>query len=167
MRYNSIIKNFSQQWQALKNQKDDNGPEVPKISKNLLVNKWTKAFDDYLHCKVGSHTIPLAYITREMAEVLVVIQTLAAGILHSEEHGSVEGDLVACASHTHPVFHDDNTTIYYDLEEATHETSYAASIKPSKYRKDGRGAWSSIMNQYVGQDKCLAEIKAMDDLLHN
>ena len=51
---------------------------------------------------------------------------------HSTEHGSVEGELVARAAHTHALYRDDNSVVYYHLEEATRGTPYAASIKPFK-----------------------------------
>ena len=38
---------------------------------------------------------------------------------HSTEHGSVKDELVARASHTHALFHDDNATVYHHLEETT------------------------------------------------
>ena len=41
------MKNFEIQWKALKGKKEDNEPEVPKISKALPVIKWTEAFQDF------------------------------------------------------------------------------------------------------------------------
>lgn len=167
MRWDPAIKNFWQQWQALKDRKEEDDIEVPKISKNLSVIKWTEAFNDYLHRKVGARTIPLAYVTCMEANVPAACPATAHNMPHSAEFGSVEGDLVARASHAHPLYRDDNSQVYYDLEEATRGMSYAASIKPFQRAKDGRGAWLSLVQQYAGQDKWLAEIKRMDELLHN
>ena len=74
--------------------------------------------------------------------------------------------MIAQASHTHAMFRDDNAAVYYALEEATHSTSYAASIKPFQRTKNGRGALLALMNQYAGNDKWEAEIRKQDDLLH-
>jgi len=41
------MKNFEIQWKALKGKKEDDQPEVPKISKALPVIKWTEAFQDF------------------------------------------------------------------------------------------------------------------------
>ena len=49
---------------------------------------------------------------------------------HSTEHVSVEAELIARAAHTHARFREDNSVVYYHLEEGTRGTSYAASIKP-------------------------------------
>ena len=49
MHWNNIIKNFEIQWKALKAKKDEDTPEVPRISKSLPIIKWTEAFQDHLH----------------------------------------------------------------------------------------------------------------------
>ena len=86
---------------------------------------------------------------------------------HSTEHGSVEAELIARASHNHALFRDDNASVYHYLEEATRTTVYAASIKPFQRAKNGRGAWLALVGQYAGNDKWEAEIQRQDDLLHN
>ena len=93
--------------------------------------------------------IPLAYVIRTDPLVPDTAPTLAPNQPHSTEHGSVESELIARASHTHALFRDDNSVVYYHLEEATRGTSYAASIKPFQKVKDGRGAWKALASQYV------------------
>jgi hypothetical protein len=168
MMWHPVLKNFDLQMKSLETRmKSNEDHEVPKITKSLVIIKWTEAFDDFLHRKIGTRTIPLAYVTRASGAVLGPCPTRATDLPHSTEHGSVEADLVARAEHTHPLFRDDNSTVYYHLEEATRTTIYAASIKPFQRTKDGRGAWLALLNQYAGQDKWLAEIKRSEELLHN
>ena len=69
-------------------------------------------------------------MTRPLAAVPVLPPTFEAGEPSAVEYGSVEGELVARASHAHVLFRDDNATVYYLLEEATRDTNYSASIKP-------------------------------------
>jgi hypothetical protein len=166
MRWNPVIKNFTQQWQALKDRKDGEAPEVPKMTKTLSIIKWTEAFTDFLHRKIGVRMVPLAYIVREQV-VPDVLPALANGLPHSAEHESLEGEMIARASHTHPLFRGDNSAVYYLLEEATRVTSYAPTIKPYQRSKQGREAWRSLVNQYAGEDKWQAELKRQDELLHN
>ena len=109
--------------------------------------------------------IPLAYVIQIDPQVPGNAPPLAAKQPHSTEHGSVEGELVARASHSHALFRDDNSVVHYHLEEATRGTSYAASIKPFQRGKDGRGAWKALNSQYVGMDKWEAEIKCQEQLL--
>jgi hypothetical protein len=114
MRWDPVIKNFTQQWQALKDRKDGEAPEVPKITKTLSIIKWTEAFTDFLHRKIGVRMVPLAYIVRELVTPGVP-PALATGLPNSTEHGSVEGEMIARTSHTHPLFRDDNSSVYYLL----------------------------------------------------
>ena len=164
--WTTVVKNFDIQWQALRGRKDGESPEVPKITKALPIIKWTQAFTDYLHRKIGARMIPLAYVIREDVAVPAVAPALVAGQPHSEMHGSVEGELIARASHTHALYRDDNSDVYFKLEEATRSTSYAASIKPFQRGRNGRAAWLALTNQYAGQDKWEQELKKQDDMLH-
>jgi hypothetical protein len=72
---------------------------------------------------IGIRTIPLAYVIRPIVAV-PPITAIAAGAPHSLEHKAIEIELVARANHTHPLYRDDNSTLYYKLEEATRATSY-------------------------------------------
>ena len=113
--------------------------EVPMITKALPIIKWTEAFQDFLNSVIGDRLIPLAYITCVDPQVPGNAPPLAVNQPHSTEHGSVEGELVARAAHTHVLYRDTNFVVYYHLEEATRGTPYAASIKPFQRGKDGRG----------------------------
>jgi hypothetical protein len=166
LQFDPVIENFTEQWKALLQRKKDDPPEVPKISKALPIMKWTEAFDDFLNRAIGTRTIPLSYVTRETVTPTNILPPQAQDRPHSIENGSVEGDMIAFASHDHPSYRDDNAQIYYYLEEATRGTPYAATLKPFQRRKDGRTALLSIRSQYAGRDKWDAEIKRQDDLIH-
>jgi hypothetical protein len=153
------MKNFSEQWKALEDKKGDDEPEVPKIP---IIN-WADAFMDYLHRVVGARKVNLAYVVRPEAAV-PTIGAQAAGTPHSTEHGSIEMELIARASHVHLLYREDNSLLYYKIEEATRATTYDVSIKPFQKSKNGRAAWSAVLNQYAGKDK--AEIKKHEKLLH-
>jgi hypothetical protein len=62
IRWNHVAKNFEEQWKALKDRKDADEPDVPKISKTLPVMKWTESFPDFLRQVIGVRTIPLIYV---------------------------------------------------------------------------------------------------------
>ena len=162
----SVMKNFDTQWKALKLKKDKDEPETPKITKGLNVMKWGESFRDYLHRCVGVRMVPLVYVIREEADVPAECPPNATGQPHSDSAGSVEEELVSRATQTHPLFRNDNASVYYKMEEATRGTTYAASIKPYQRRKDGRGAFKAIIAQHAGDDKWNAEIAKQDTLLH-
>ena len=130
LQWNTVMKNFDVQWTALEEKKGDDSPETPKISKALPVIKWMEAFKDFLNRKIGNRNIPLVYIIREVLNPPAAAPPLAPGQPHFLEYGSVEAELIARASHAHALFRDDNSDLYFLLEEATRGTQYAASIKP-------------------------------------
>jgi hypothetical protein len=107
----------------------------------------------------------LAYAVRS-DPIVPAIGTIEIGKPHSEEHGSIEDELIARADHNHQLYRDDNSTVYYLLEQATRATSYAASIKPFQRTKNGRDAWLALTNQYAGKDKWEAESTRHEQLLH-
>ena len=160
------MSNFEIQWKALKDRKDEDDPDVPKITKALPIIKWTEAFQEFLNRVIGARMIPLAYVICNDPQVPGLAPPLAPNQPHSTEHGSVEGELIARASHAHALFRDDNSVVYYHLEETTRGTTYAASIKRFQRGKDGRGAWKALTCQYAGKDKWEAEIKHQEQLLH-
>ena len=103
MRWEPVIKNFKNHWKALTERKKEDNPDTPKISRGLPIINWTEAFFDFLHRVIGVRTIPLAYVVRQDAAVPVAVPPLAAGQPYSEEYGSVEAELIARASHNHPL----------------------------------------------------------------
>jgi hypothetical protein len=167
IRYNPVVRNFQEQYKALEEQAKKDPPEVPKITKTLPVLKWAEAFDDHLTRRIGKRNIPLAYVTREEAAPAGPPPALAANLPHSEQYGSVKAELIALATHNHPLYRDDNEQVYYALEEATRTTQYAASLKPFQRGKDGRSALFAIKNQYAGEDKWESERKRQEDIMHN
>ena len=113
------MKNFEIQWTALKDRKRENDPEVPKIMKALPIIKWTEAFQDFLHQIIRVRMIPLAYVIHANLNIPAPPPQLTINQPHSNEHGSVEAEVVTCLSHTHALYHDDNLSVYFHLEEAT------------------------------------------------
>jgi hypothetical protein len=165
LQWTPVMKNFSEQWKALEDKKGGDEPDVPMISKALPIIKWTEAFRDYLHRVIGVRTIPLAYVIRPEATV-PTIGAQAAGTPHSVQHEAIDAEMIARASHGHPLFREDNSSVYYKLEEAMRATSYAASIKPYQRTKNGRNAWLALSNQYAGKDKLETEIKRHEQFMH-
>ena len=84
------MKNFKIQWKALKEQKMEDAPEVPKITKALPDIKWMEAFQDYLNQCIEDNTILLSYFIQDDSNAPAVIPPLAVGLRHSAEHGSLK-----------------------------------------------------------------------------
>jgi len=103
--------------------------QVPKISKSLPVMKWSESFTDFLHRVIRIRMIPLAYVIRENVVPNRGLPQLAPNSPYSIEHGLIEEELIEFVPHSHPLFKNDLVSMYYYLEEATHSTQYASSIK--------------------------------------
>ena len=166
MQWTHIMKNFSEQWKSLQERKAEDDPETPKISSDLPIIRWVEAFEDHLHRCVGVRCVPLSYDIRLVVVPPVPISGLAPNQAYSLEHGSLEEDLIARASHNHGLYKDDNKEVYFKLEEATRSTTYADTIKPHQLSKDGRAAFEALKAQYAGVDKWEAMLKTNDKLLH-
>ena len=113
--WNPIINNFTEHWKSLTLQKDATYPEVPMISKNLHVIKWTKDFSDFTRCVICTRTIPLSYVIRET----VVVPSLAPPLITNQPYADEFGL---------PLYCDENTSLYFYFEETACSTMYTSSI---------------------------------------
>eukprot|EP00957_Ditylum_brightwellii_P130375 9945114-Ditylum_brightwellii.AAC.1 len=110
--YKTVIKSFNDQWTRLKDWKQQMQPVVPKITRELPVMQWTDTFDDFLHRKIGVWTIPLSYVTRATALATRPASDHKDDLPHGDEFDSIEDELVAQASHMHPLYHEDNAAVH-------------------------------------------------------
>jgi hypothetical protein len=103
MRWMGAIKAFIPHWKALTDKKkNDDVPDVPKITKALVVIKWTEAFGDFLNRVLGRRFIPLAYVIRPESVVPAAAPDLATGQPYGAIFGSVEEELVQRGHTTMP-----------------------------------------------------------------
>jgi len=166
MHFVNVLKNFGEQWEAIKQKAEDDEPEVPKITRALPIVRWTESFEDFLHQVIGSRYICLSYLVRENVQAANPAPALLPNRCYSEEHGSVMGELISRATHTHTKYKDDNEKLYSFIEEATRSTQYASSIRPFSRAKNGREAYLALKRQYAGTDKWQAEIKKQENFIH-
>ena len=117
---------------------------IPKITKNFDVVKWLEAYESYAGQKIACRDSPTAYVIREKEVPDAIPPTLARDEPHSEEHGSVRGELIARLTHTHGIYREDNAAVFDDIKLATRGTKYAASIAKYKMAKDGREVFLAV-----------------------
>ena len=165
MNYTNTLKSFELQWKSLVGRKDEDKPKVPVITKNLKITRWSESFDDFLHRITGARHAPLAYVTRPVVAVPAAAPALLPRQPHSQEHGSIEGELIARLSHTSPVYRDDNAAVYHHLEEATRGTTFSSTLKPYQRSKDGRAAYLALISQHAGTDKWEKELKERESFM--
>jgi hypothetical protein len=164
--YETVIKSFTNQWAGLKDPKWQTQPVVPKITGEVPIMQWVGVFDDFHNRKIGVRTFPLSYVTRETALASRPASVHRENLPHGEEFDSIEEELVAQASHMHPLYCEDNATVYYCLKEAVWGTQYASSLKPFQQIKNGRGALFSIIQHFTRANKWQAELSMRDKFLH-
>ena len=165
LRWAGPLTRFSQYLKALKSMKDDEKKEPPRVTRSLPIGQWSEAFIIYLENTLGVRDIPLAYVVRAQATPPAA-PPLRTGYPYCAEHGSVTKELIERASHTHALYDTDNEEVYNHLESALRSTQYAATLSSFKRAKDGRGAWTAVISQYVGRDKWQKEVKKQEVFLH-
>ena len=166
VQWNTTLKNFEEQWKAIKSAKDDDTPEAPKMTKTVGIVKWLEAYENYSKNRIGVRDAPLAYVIREEVAVPAA-PALQAGQPHSDEHGSVKGEMIARLSHTHGLFRDDNALVFDDIEAATRGTKFAPTIAPFKRNRDGRAAFLALKTQHAGPALWDKEVKTCSEFLLN
>ena len=100
----AVSKVFALQWKSIQDRKSASDGIVPKITRTLGVVKWVSVFTDYCGTIIGVRDVSLTYVLRDS----VAVSNPAPGRLltnpYSEEHDSVQAELIARVSHSHPVF---------------------------------------------------------------
>ena len=167
MHYTNCVSNFEEQWTAMQLEAKKDEKDVPKITRNLRMTRWSESFLDYTHTVIGVRDTPLAYVIRENANVVNPAPPLANNRPHSLAHGSVEAEMIARLSHTSPVFKDDNKKVYNLLEEATRGTVFSETLSVFQRTKDGRGAYFALIKQHAGSEKWEKELEIQEDFLKN
>ena len=165
MHYTNCLKTFELQWDALITRADEDAPDVPKITRNVRITNWSESFQDHVHNVIGVRHAPLAYVIRPDDTVVMPPPALAHQRPYSNEHGSVEAELIARLSHNHPLFRDDNQKVFHLLEEATRNTAYGATIKPFSRTKNGRDAYLALISQHAGRDKWEKELRTQENFM--
>eukprot|EP00957_Ditylum_brightwellii_P059900 4547740-Ditylum_brightwellii.AAC.1 len=66
----------------------------------------------------------------------------------------------------HPLYCEDNASVYYCLNEAVRGTQYVSTLKSFQPIKNGRGALALIIQQLAGADKWQAELSLRDKFMH-
>eukprot|EP00957_Ditylum_brightwellii_P104400 7951348-Ditylum_brightwellii.AAC.1 len=89
IQWDTVVRIFEIQWNALKDKKEESEPNTPKIARGLDIMKWSKSFHDFLNRCIGMRIIPLAYVVRqEVVVVPSVAPAIAPGQPYSADHGS-------------------------------------------------------------------------------
>ncbi len=149
-----VLKHFNEQHKALMARKVGDSTYVPpKLTKNFSTYKWLESFVLCICQKVGVRNCPLDYVVCDVPMVAAICPPLEPNEPHSTEHGgSIEGDMIACMSHAHPLFKVENGAVFELIKNAVRGTAIAASIAPFHCERNGRRAFMAIRAQHAGKD---------------
>ena len=107
---------FTFQWKALEElKKEQSESNLPKLTKNLQVMKWTPLITAFWATQVGGRNAPLTYVIREDATVATP-RSLKPNRPFSSNFLDIAEELNERLSHDHPVFRADNQLVYKQLE---------------------------------------------------
>eukprot|EP00957_Ditylum_brightwellii_P031223 2366632-Ditylum_brightwellii.AAC.1 len=91
--YATVIPSFTDQRASLKDHKHQTQPVDPKITAELPIMRLVDVFNNFLSRKIGVHTTPLSYVTRETALALRPSSVNRENLPQGEEFKSIEEEL--------------------------------------------------------------------------
>ena len=168
MRFDPIIKEIAQAIEVMLDLKNQDVPEVPKITAKLPAIDWYPSFALHLEKIPGCQEIPapLAYLIRDLA-IPPAAPALLNGHAYSLAHGSVERELIERMPHNNAFYAADNKTLFQLTEEVTRNTSLTGTIEPFRRSFNGRGAVLAIVSQHAGQDKWQTRLDKAESIMNN
>jgi hypothetical protein len=116
---------------------------------------------------VGVCDAPLAYVVWAEAIVPAVPPPLQVGKPHSEEHGSIKGDLIGHMTHNHALFKVDNGSVFDMIESSTRGSDVTSLIAPFRKTRDGRGALNALKTQHARKAIYDCLVKEAEHMLSN
>jgi hypothetical protein len=116
----TVIQRFHKKHKALLARKGKDGNYIPpNLTKKISTYKWLVSFVLCLCQKIGVCHCLLEYVVRDVVAVTAIAPPLKLLKPHSIEHGgSIEGNMIARMSHTHPLFKVDNGAVFEFIENA-------------------------------------------------
>ena len=164
----SVLRDFSEHWSILTTKSKADFSVSPRIDKKTTCLRWyDDHFNEWTASNVGLQGAPLSYVIRAAAIPPALAPAFLPNRSYSEEHGSVEAELVHRCTHDHPAYSTDNASVFDAIEKALRGTLFYPTIKPHSRKKDGRSAWLALKGQYLGEAKWRQELKECEDLVNN
>ena len=146
----NTLKSFQVQIKALCMQKKDEDPSVPIMKQTMSIIKWVASFKLHLMGIIGARNCPIIYVIHPMPSRAPLVPMAAPPLLadkpHSEEHGSVEGEMIARLSHADKLFRTDNQSVFEKLDKRLRGTTFQAAIVTFRRLRDRRGAMSALLS---------------------
>ena len=152
MMYDSRLNNFKVHMDYIKDKKNNDTNEPPKLSSNIPIEDYIEGLGMYLGGKIGDINFPMSWGTREN----VLAPESAPPMVHKQpysiKHELVSEDMVQRHSHGHTLYATDNAAVYDLLDTDLIGTKYHTTITPFKRRRGVRGVYPALKAQFCGPD---------------
>ena len=150
MMYDSRLKNFKVHMDAIKYKKENDTYDPHKLSSNLPIEDYIKGLDVSLGCKIKAMNCPMIWVTRQNVLAPAAAPPMAHNQPYSIGHVSVSEEMVQRYFHRHTLYATENASVYDLLDTALRGTKYHATIATVKRRRDVRGAYLALNEQFCG-----------------
>lgn len=138
---------LTETWRVKIRHENDECDDVPYPSKLTDVNQIREAIENvkfFLLKKRGCRGHPLAYVTREVADVPTVAADLGPAV------PSYDAELIRRGSHSGSTFETDNQSVWALLRHVTHGGPGWAWVMQHSTTRDGRSAYLALTSHYLG-----------------
>lgn len=120
--------------------------EAPTEYPTINVKDWPKTIEairEFLRIFLGETKIPLAYVIRDTVE-------LPEGDDPSDGYATVQDEMIRRAPHGTQVYQTDNQMVWTIIAQISREHDCWTYVKPAQSTRDGRAAFQSLFNHYLG-----------------
>jgi len=146
------LKQFEQHKRIMDDHKDPTD-DNPKVTKSFPIDKVLDTLPNILRSKLGVRNVALSYVIREQSlppNPGPLLPTLPYG----EEAGSLMNELIAHTPHSGVGWEEDNATVFGIIQEMVKDVPTASSLKGHQRKRDGRGAYLSLVKHILGAAQC-------------
>lgn len=124
---------------------DDN----PKVTKSFPIDKALDTLPNILRSRLGVRDVALSYVIREES-IPSPLDELMDGQPYSEASGSLMNELISHTPHDGVGWEEDNATVFGIIQEMVKDVPMASSLKGHQRKRDGRGAYLSLIKHNLG-----------------
>lgn len=141
----------------------DPSDDVPKVSKTFHISKALDMLPNYLRSCIGVRGVALSYVIRP-DENSATLGALGPDLPYDQDSGSLMNELIIGVELVGAGWDEDNATVFSILQEMVKDSPMASSLKSHQRRRDGRGAYHSLVQHNLGSAQWDKTLQRAEDL---
>ena len=123
--------------------------DLPKVTKSFTIDKALDTLPNILRSRLGVRSVALSYVIREEPNP-PPLRTLLENYPYSEVSGSLMNELIEYTPHSGVGWEEDNAIVFGIIQEMVKDVPMASSLKGHQKKRDGRGAFLSLVKHNLG-----------------